>query len=65
MLWAVIPILSSKFTAARLKQRKSGLLDDTKQLIKDRIDDIEKLNKEDLERLISMIRSLNGTSAAV
>lgn len=65
MLWAVIPILSSKFTAARLKQTKSGLLDDTKQLIKDRIDDIEKLNKEDLERLISMIRSLNGTSAAI
>jgi voltage-gated potassium channel len=44
MLWAVIPILSSKFTAAKLKQtKKSDLLEDTKQL-KDRIDDIEKLN---------------------
>ena len=61
MLWAVIPILSSKFSG-KIKQTKSGLLDDTKQLIKDRIDDIEKLNEEDLERLISMIRSLNGTS---
>jgi hypothetical protein len=44
MLWAVIPILSSKFTAAKLKQTKSDLLEDTKQLIKDRIDDVEKLN---------------------
>jgi len=64
MLWAVIPILSSKFTAAKLKQtKKSDLLEDTKQLIKDRIDDVEKLN-EDLERLISMIRSLNRRAAA-
>jgi voltage-gated potassium channel len=61
MLWAVIPIVTSKFTAAKLKQtKKSDLLDDTKELIKDRIDDIEKLNQEDLERLIGMIRSLNG-----
>jgi hypothetical protein len=44
MLWAVIPILISKFTAAKLKQtKKSDLLEDTKQL-KDRIDDIGKLN---------------------
>ena len=65
MLWAVIPILSSKFTAAKLKQtNKSDLLDDTKQLIKDIIDDVEKLNEEDLERLIGMIRSLNGRAAA-
>jgi uncharacterized membrane protein YqjE len=66
MLWAVIPILSSKFTAAKLKQtKKSDLLEDTKkQLIKDRIDDVEKLNEEDLERLIGMIRSLNGRAPA-
>ena len=64
MLWAVIPIMSSKFTAARLKQTKSGLLDDTKQLIKDRIDDIENLNEEDLQRLIGMIRSLNNGRAS-
>jgi hypothetical protein len=43
MLWTVIPILSSKFTAAKLKQTKSDLLEDTKHL-KGRIDDIEKLN---------------------
>lgn len=65
MLWAVIPIMSSKFTAAKLKQtKKSDLLDDTKELIKNRIDDVEKLNEEDLERLIVMIRSLNGRAAA-
>jgi voltage-gated potassium channel len=66
MLWAVILILSSKFTAAKLRQtKKSDLLEDTKkQLIKDRIDDVEKLNEEDLERLIGMIRSLNGRAAA-
>ncbi|HZE77834.1 MAG TPA: potassium channel family protein [Nitrososphaeraceae archaeon] len=64
MLWAVIPILTSKFTAAKLKQaKKADLLDDSKQLIKDRIDVVEKLNKEDLERLIAMIRSLNGRAA--
>jgi len=61
MVWAVIPIMSSKFTAARLKQtKKSDLLDDAKQLIKDRIDDVEQLSQEDMERLIGMIRSLNG-----
>jgi voltage-gated potassium channel len=67
MLWAVIPILSSKFTERRLKKtRKSDLLDDTKQLIKDRIDDVDNLNEEDLQRLIGMIRSLNnGRAAAV
>ena len=44
MLWAVIPIMSSKLTAARLKKtKKSDLLEDTKQL-KGRIDDVEKLN---------------------
>ena len=65
MLWAVIPIMSSKLTAARLKKtKKSDLLEDTKQLIKDRIDDVEKLNEQDLERLIGMIQSLNGRSAA-
>ena len=65
MLWAVIPIMSSQFTAAKLKQtKKSDLLDDTKQLIKDKIDDVERLNEEDLERLIGMIRSLNGRAAA-
>jgi len=65
MLWAFIPIMSSKFTAAKLKQtKKSDLLDDTKELIKNRIDDVEKLNEEDLERLIGMIRSLNGRAAA-
>ena len=54
-----------KFTAARLKQtKKSDLLDDAKQLIKDRIDDVEQLNEEDMERLIGMIRSLNGRVAA-
>lgn len=60
ILWTLIPLLSSRFIAARLKQARSGLLDDTKEVIKNRIDEIEKLNEEDLERLISMLRSLNG-----
>jgi len=65
MLWAVIPILSSKLTEAKLKKtKKSDLLDDTKQLIKDRIDDVENLNEEDLQRLIGMIRSLNNGRAS-
>jgi voltage-gated potassium channel len=60
ILWTLIPLLSSRFIAARLKQHQSGLLDETKEVIKNRIDEIEKLNEEDLERLISMLRTLNG-----
>ena len=60
ILWTLIPLLSSRFIAARLKQARSGLLDETKEVIKNRIDEIEKLNEEDFERLISMLRTLNG-----
>ncbi len=60
MLWAVVPLMSSRLTAARLKHTKSSLLGETKEVIKDKIDDLENLNKEDLERLINMIRLLNG-----
>lgn len=60
MLWAVVPLINSKFAAARLKHTKSSLLGETKEIIKDRIDDTENLNEDDLERLISMIRLLIG-----
>jgi voltage-gated potassium channel Kch len=55
ILWTLIPLLSSRFIATRLKKARSGLLDETKEVIKNRIDEIEKLNGEDLERLISIL----------
>ncbi len=51
---------SSRLTAVRLKRTKSSLLGEAKEVIKDKIHDLENLDKEDLERLISMMRLLNG-----
>jgi hypothetical protein len=46
--------------AKRIKEAPVGLLDETKTTIKNRIDEIEKLSVQELEILITMIRSLRA-----
>jgi hypothetical protein len=44
----------------KIKPTKVGIVDETKSMIKEKIDDIENLNKTEIEALIRMIRSLNN-----
>jgi voltage-gated potassium channel len=62
-LWTFVGLLSSVLVSRRLKKSQSttsNVVDDTKTLIKNRIDGVEKLSDEELEDLISVIRSLNS-----
>ena len=60
ILWTVVALITSKFVERKIKVKKEGILEETKSLIKDKIDDIENLDKTELDSLIRMIRSLNG-----
>lgn len=60
IIWEVIAMITSKRVEMRMKRAKVGIVEETKSLIKGKIDDIEKLNKTELESLIHMIRSLNN-----
>ena len=60
IIWEVIAMITSKRVEMRMKSPKVGIVEETKSLIKGKIDDIEKLNKTELESLIHMIRSLNN-----
>ena len=60
ILWTVVAMITSKLVERRIKSVKMGIVEETKSLIKDKIDDIEKLNEGELESLIRMIRSLNN-----
>jgi voltage-gated potassium channel len=59
-------LLSSTLIASKLKQKDKDtthdrqiFLDDTKEFIRSRINEIERLDKEDLETLINVIKALN------
>jgi hypothetical protein len=64
-LWTFVGLLGSRFVEKRLKKREDigsaghppTVIDETKTMIKNRIDGIETLNEEDLEMLITMIWS--------
>jgi hypothetical protein len=43
----------------RMKKTQVGLVDETKAVIKNRIDEVEKLSEKEVEVLITMIRSLS------
>jgi voltage-gated potassium channel len=62
-LWTFVGLLSSVLVSRRLKKSQSTtttVVNDTKTLIKNRIDGVENLSDEDLEDLITVIRSLNS-----
>ena len=62
ILWTVVALITSKLVEKKIKSAEVGIVEETKSLIKDKIDDIEKLSKTELESLISMLRSLNVKS---
>ena len=59
-------LLSSTLIAGKMKQKdnystgRKIILNETKELIRNRINEIERLDKEDLETLINVIKALNG-----
>ena len=62
-LWTFVGLLSSVLVSRRLKKSQSTtttVVNDTKTLIKNRIDGVENLSDEDLEDLIAVLRSLNS-----
>ena len=60
IVWTLGALIASNMIAKRIKEAPVGLLDETKTTIKNRIDEIEKLSVEELEILITMIRSLRA-----
>lgn len=69
-LWTFIGILGNMIITRRVKKQKQEedsdrVLDKTKEFIKDKINVVEKLDQEDLEILIRIIRSLNEKNGKI
>jgi voltage-gated potassium channel len=64
ILWTLIALVTSTVMAKRIKETPVGLVDETKTVIKNRIDQVEKLSEEEVEVLITMIRSLSNSTSA-
>ena len=62
IMWTLVALVGSKIIAKRIKEAPVGLIDETKTVIKNRIDEVEKLSVEELEVLITMIRSLSNST---
>ncbi len=59
ILWTVVALITSKLVERRLKQAGTGIIQDTKDMIKEKIDSIERLDSKELEDLVRLIRTLN------
>lgn len=59
ILWTVIALITTKFVERNLKKSDTGIIDDTKGMIKDKIDVVETLDSKEVEELIRLIRGLN------
>jgi hypothetical protein len=57
-MWTPVALVSSKIIAKRIKETPVSFVEETKTVIKNRIDEVEKLSVEEMEILIAMIRSL-------
>ena len=64
ILWTLIALVTSTLIAKRIKETPVGLVDETKTVIKNRIDEVEQLSEEELEVLITMIRSISNRKSA-
>lgn len=62
ILWTVVALITAKLVERRVKQPSSGIIQDIKNMIKDKIDVVEKLDGKELEELIRLIRGLNQHS---
>jgi voltage-gated potassium channel len=58
IVWSVVAMITSKLVEGRIKKdtKSTTVVDETKSVIKDKIDNIEKLSKKELSDLIRMIR---------
>ena len=59
ILWTVVALITAKLVERKLKQSSTGIIQDTKDMIKDKIDVVESLASNELEELIRLIRGLN------
>src|SRR6478672_8606985 len=59
ILWTVVALITAKLVERKLKQSSTGVIQDTKDMIKDKIDVVESLASNELEELIRLIRGLN------
>ena len=59
ILWTVVALITAKLVEKKLKQSSAGIIQDTKGMIKDKIDVVESLDSKELEELIRLIRGLN------
>jgi voltage-gated potassium channel len=60
ILWTVVALITSKLVESKVNSGKSiSIAEDTKSVIKSKIDNIEKLSKYEVRDLIRMIRALN------
>jgi voltage-gated potassium channel len=60
ILWTVVALITSKLVESKVnKGNRVSIAEDTKSVIKSKIDNIEKLSKDDVRDLIRMIRALN------
>ena len=54
IMWTLVALVSSRMIAKRIKEAPVGLVDETKILIKNRIDEVEKLSVDEVEVLITI-----------
>ena len=59
ILWTVVALITAKLVERKLKQSSTGIIQDTKDMIKDKIDVVESLDSNELEELLRLIRGLN------
>ena len=59
ILWTVVALITAKLVERKVKQSSTGIIQDTKDMIKDKIDVVESLASNELEELIRLIRGLN------
>ena len=59
ILWTLVALVTSTVIDKKIKKAQVGLVDEAKTVIKNRIDEVEKLSEYEIEVLITMIRSLS------
>jgi hypothetical protein len=55
-------LITAKLVERRVKPSSSGVIQDTKNMIKDKVDIVESLDSKELDELIRLIRGLNHSS---
>ena len=59
LMWTLVALVTSTVISKRIKETPISLVDETKTMIKKRIDEVEKLSEDEVEVPITMIRSLS------